>query len=124
MKPLAIITPWFGKNLKGGAEQQAWQVATRLAARGHTVEVLTTCCRSFQDDWAVNHLKAGLSQEEGVKIRRFRVDRRDHKAFDRVNGLMLSLPSSELKPGVNPVTLENAAVFARKTLTLPNYLII
>jgi len=125
MKPLAIITPWFGKNLKGGAEQQAWQVATRLAARGHTVEVLTTCCRSFQDDWAVNHLKAGLSQEEGVKIRRFRVDRRDHKAFDRVNGLMLSLPSSELKPGVNPVTLENAAVFCSENINsteLVNYL--
>lgn len=125
MKPLAIVTPWFGKNLKGGAEQQAWQVATRLAAIGHTVEVLTTCCRSFQDDWAVNHLKAGLSQEEGVKIRRFRVDQRDRNPFDSVNRLMLNLPSSELKPGVNPVALENAAIFCSENINstdLINYL--
>lgn len=116
MKPLAIVTPWFGKDLKGGAEQQAWQVATRLADRGYTVEVLTTCCRSFQDDWAVNHLKAGLSQEQGVKIRRFRVERRDRDTFDRVNHLMLSLPSSKLKPGVNPVTLKEAEVFCSESI--------
>src|SRR4028119_523375 len=116
MKPLAIVTPWFGKDLKGGAEQQAWQVATRLAGRGYTVEVLTTCCRSFQDDWAVNHHKAGLSQEQGVKIRRFRVERRDRDTFDRVNHLMLSLPSSKLKPGVKPVTLKDAEVFCSESL--------
>ena len=125
MKPLAIITPWFGKNLKGGAEQQAWQVATRLADRGHTVEVLTTCCRSFQDDWDVNHLKAGVSQEQGVKIRRFRVDRRDHDAFDTVNSLMLSLPPSEFKPGVSPTTLEKTEIFCSENINstqLLNYL--
>jgi glycosyltransferase involved in cell wall biosynthesis len=116
MKPLAIVTPWFGSDLKGGAEQQAWQVATRLAGRGHKVEVITTCCRSFHEDWAVNHLKGGLSQEQGVKIRRFRVDRRDRATFDRVNGLMLSLPSSVLKPGVNPVNVEEAAIFCSETI--------
>jgi len=125
MKPLAIVTPWFGRNLKGGAEQQAWQLATRLARRGHTVEVLTTCCSSFLEDWAVNHLQAGLSQEQGVKIRRFRVDSREQDTFDRVNGLMLSLPPSELKPGVSPVTLDDAAVFCFENINsteLLNYL--
>ena len=73
MKPIAIVTPWFGKELKGGAEQQAWQVAIRLSQRGHKVEVLTTGCRAFQDDWSVNHLPAGLSQEQGIKIRRFKL---------------------------------------------------
>lgn len=125
MKPLAIVTPWFGKNLKGGAEQQAWQLATRLAARGHTIEVLTTCCRSFQDDWAVNHFQAGVSQEDGVKIRRFRVDSRNHQAFDAVNQLMLSLPFSTLKLGVSPVSSKNAAIFSSENINstqLINYL--
>lgn len=116
MKPLAIVIPWFGKDLKGGAEQQAWQVATRLAQRGHAVEVLTTCCRSFQDDWSVNHLKAGVSEEQGVKIRRFRVERRDRYRFDQVNLQMLSLPSSSLKPGVNPVTFKNAEIFCSENI--------
>jgi len=122
MKPLAIVTPWFGKDLKGGAEQQAWQVATRLAHRGHAVEVLTTCCRSFPDDWSVNHLKAGLSQEQGVKIRRFRVERRDRDTFVRVNRLMLSFPASGLKPGVNPVTLKDAEFFCSENINSPQLL--
>ena len=42
MKPIAIVNPWFGRELKGGSEQQAWQIAIRLARRGHAVEVLTT----------------------------------------------------------------------------------
>jgi glycosyltransferase involved in cell wall biosynthesis len=125
MKPLAIVIPWFGRDLKGGAEQQAWQVATRLANRGKQVEVLTTCCRSFQENWAVNHQKAGLSQEGGVKIRRFRVERTNHDAFNRVNSLMLSLATSALKPGVNPVSLDDAAIFCSENINssgLLNYL--
>lgn len=116
MKPLAIVTPWFGRDLKGGAEQQAWQVATRLAERGHKVEVLTTCCRSFHDDWAVNHCQAGLTQEQNFKIMRFPVDRREQHSFDRVNSFMLSLSSSELKRGVNPVTSEDAAIFSSENI--------
>lgn len=122
MKPLAIVIPWFGRDLKGGAEQHAWQVATRLAQRGHAVEVLTTCCRSFQDDWSLNHLKAGTSEEQGVKIRRFRVERRDRDIFDEVNLQMLSLPSSHLKPGVNPVSLKDAEIFCSENIHSPQLL--
>ncbi|NJL36491.1 MAG: glycosyltransferase [Leptolyngbyaceae cyanobacterium RM2_2_4] len=116
MKPLGIVTPWFGKDLKGGAEQQAWQVATRLAAQGHAVEVLTTCCRSFLDDWTSNYYRPGVKQEQGIKVRRFRVDRRNEAAFARVNSLMLNLPSSTLKPQVNPVSPEDSLIFASENI--------
>lgn len=116
MKPLAIVTPWFGKDLKGGAEQQAWQIATRLVERGHVVEVLTTCCRSFFDDWAVNYFQPGFFQEQNFKIRRFSVDQRDRQRFDQLNGLMLSLSPAELKAGVNPVTSEQAHVFSSENI--------
>lgn len=119
MKPLAIVTPWFGSELKGGAEQQSWQIATRLADRGHKIEVLTTCCRSFQDDWATNYYKAEVQQEQRVTIRRFQVQKRDRQAFDLVNGLMLVLPPSRLKIGVNPVTAEYAAKFCRENINSP-----
>ncbi|MEA5502227.1 glycosyltransferase [Halotia wernerae UHCC 0503] len=125
MKPIAIVTPWFAKDLKGGAEQQAWQLATRLAQRGHQVDVLTTCCRSFQDDWAVNHIQAGLTLEQGIKIRRFKVDSRDRVSFDHINSLILNLRSSDLKPGVSPVSLEDASVFCNENINsthLLNYL--
>ncbi|MDH6102764.1 glycosyltransferase family 4 protein [Umezakia ovalisporum] len=116
MNSIAIITPWFGKELKGGAEQQAWQVATRLAQRGHEIEVLTTCCQSFADDWSVNHLRPGLTQELGIKIRRFPVNPRNSTRFDVVNSAMLSLPSSHLRTGVSPVVLEDADVFAQENI--------
>ena len=76
MKPVAIVTPWFGAELTGGAEQQAFQIATRLAARGHNIEVLTTCNRSFHSDWSINHYSAGATHEHGLTIRRFPVDPR------------------------------------------------
>jgi glycosyltransferase involved in cell wall biosynthesis len=122
MKPIAIVTPWFGKELKGGAEQQAWQVAIRLSQRGHKVEVLTTGCRAFQDDWSVNHLPAGLSQEQGIKIRRFKVDNRDRASFDHINSLILSLRASDLKPGVSPVNLEDASVFCNENINSTHFL--
>jgi len=116
MKPVAIVIPWFGIDLKGGAEQIAWQIAIRLAARRHKIEMLTTCCRSFHEDWATNHLKPGLSYEQGMTIRRFPVDSRDRKAFDQVNARMLSLTPAKLKPGVNPVSQNESHIFVKENI--------
>ena len=114
--PIAIVIPWFGAELKGGAEQQAWQIATRLAARGHSVEVLTTCCRSFFDDWAENHLPAGESYEAGLTIRRFPVESRDRPNFDNLNGQLLAIPHGSLLPGVSPVKHERAALWTQENI--------
>ncbi len=114
--PVAIIIPWFGANLKGGAEQQAWQIATRLAARGHAVEVLTTCCRSFFDDWAENHLPAGEAREAGLVIRRFPVDTRDRPAFDDLNRELLEMPHNSFLPAVSPMGHECAAIWTRENI--------
>lgn len=114
---LALVTPWFGRELKGGAEQQAWQIAARLAARGHEIEVLTTCCRSHQDDWATNHWPAGVTREaEGFAIRRFAVDRRDRAAFDRVCGRLLSLSRDALQAGVAPVDVADSSIFVAELI--------
>ena len=119
MKPLAIVIPWFGAELKGGAEQQAFQIATRLAARGREVEVLTTCCRSFQDDWATNHLPPGLVREHGIGVRRFPVGARDAEAFDRVNAKLLALMPRELRFGVSPVSDAEADIFTGENINSP-----
>ncbi|MBF0508837.1 MAG: group 1 glycosyl transferase, partial [Deltaproteobacteria bacterium] len=85
MKTIGIVIPWFGRGLTGGAEQLAWQTASRLAERGHQVEALTTCCREFSSDWAKNHYRPGNYEEGNIIVRRFPVDRRDHDRFSRVN---------------------------------------
>ena len=111
MKPVAIVIPWFGVELTGGAEQQAFQIATRLAARGNEVEVLTTCGRSFDSDWAVNYFDAGVYKEANVTVRRFPVDARDSTAFDQVNAKLLNLDADELLPGTQPISDEDARTF-------------
>ena len=119
----AIVIPWFGRDLKGGAEQQAWQIAARLAARGHEVDVLTTCCRSHQDDWATNHLATGATNEpEGFTVRRFPVTPRDRASFDRVCGPLMNMDRRELKPGVSPVSSEDASIFVNELIKSPELL--
>ncbi|HEY0100257.1 MAG TPA: glycosyltransferase [Pyrinomonadaceae bacterium] len=119
MKPLAIVIPWFGAELKGGAEQQAFQIATRLAARGASVEVITTCCRSFQDDWATNHLPPGVTEEHGLTVRRFPVGTRDREAFEQVNAKLLALTPLELRAGVSPLDARDAEIFAAQNINSP-----
>lgn len=120
MKPLAIVIPWFGAELKGGAEQQAFQLATRLAARGREVEVITTCCLSFQDDWATNHLPPGLTQQQhNLSVRRFPVGARDPEAFDRVNAKLLALAPESLRAGVSPLTDADAEIFTGENINSP-----
>ena len=116
MKPLAIVIPWFGANLAGGAEQQAFQIATRLASRGHAIEVLTTCNLSFESDWGINHHAEGTTQEFGLTIRRFPVEPRSVETFDRVNARLLSDDCRPLLRGVNPVSSEDTEVFIRENI--------
>lgn len=109
---LAVVIPWFGRELKGGAEQHAWQIATRFAARGHAIDVLTTCCRSHQEDWGTSHLPAGSVREpEGFTLRRFRVGQRDAPAFEKVHGRLASIPLKDLRPGVSPVSPNESKTF-------------
>ena len=58
-KKVGLVTPWFGRELKGGAESVAWELAVRLTQRGHSVTVITTCSRTFLQEWSLNDLEEG-----------------------------------------------------------------
>jgi glycosyltransferase involved in cell wall biosynthesis len=87
---LAFVVPWFGDEVRGGAEMQGWETARELSRRGCRVEILTTCSRSFLHRWDENHHPPGVSEREGVTVRRFPVDRRDEGRFAAANGALLS----------------------------------
>ena len=108
---LAIVTPWFGTNLRGGAEQQSWQLAEELATRGHRVDVLTTCCASFNDDWGRNSLAAGIERRGNVTVRRFKVSKRDRRAFNRVNAILMALRPTDLRRSVSPLGDDDSRAF-------------
>jgi glycosyltransferase involved in cell wall biosynthesis len=110
---LAVVTPWFGADLTGGAERLAWQVAHGLAERGHTVEVFTTCARSFASDWSAGAHPAGARSEHGVLVRRFPVDPRAANAFDRANEILLARPLAYYRERTAAVEPDVAADFIR-----------
>ena len=115
-KRVAVVTPWFGKDLLGGAEQQAYQIALRLSQRGHAVTVLTTCCRSFHDDWSINYLPQGEATEDGINVLRFPVDARDLAAFEALNKELLSLPLSSIRTAIGRFTSSDLDVFTEDNI--------
>jgi len=68
---IAMTAPRYGTHILGGAETQCRQYAERLLARGHRVQVLTTCASDHRT-WA-NDLPAGATTVNGVPVRRFPV---------------------------------------------------
>ena len=70
--------------MAGGAESHCRQFASRLAARGHRVDVLTTCAVNYVD-WA-NHYPPGTDDLDGVTVHRLPVQRvRDDRLFPPLN---------------------------------------
>ncbi len=66
---IAFVPPRYGPDVLGGAEAALREMAEGLRARGHSVEILTTCARNHFT-WA-NELPAGESVVNGIPVRRF-----------------------------------------------------
>ncbi len=73
---LACVVHRFGPQMTGGSEAHCLAIATQLAARGHDVEVLTSCATNYVT-WA-NELPVGESREGALRVRRFPVTRPRH----------------------------------------------
>ncbi len=114
---IALVTPWFGRELIGGAERHAWELAHALAAAGAEIDVLSTCCRSFNDDWATNFHRAGATTlAERLRLLRFRVDSRDRVAFGRVTAALTALPAITLRGDYVPLEERDARVFVGESI--------
>jgi len=81
----------YGNEVLGGSEAMTRFYASRLAARGHEVHVLTSCATSYLD-WA-NQYAPGDEVLEGVTVHRLPVLRpRDLGIFGRLSDRVLSHP--------------------------------
>ena len=81
---LAFVTPWYGPAIAGGAEAECRATARALAARGVPVEILTTCARDHASEWTDHHPE-GVTQEDGLTVRRFKVRPRDPDRYVRLH---------------------------------------
>jgi hypothetical protein len=61
---LLYVVQRYGPSIAGGAEQHCREIAERMSARGHEVQVATTCAESYVD-WA-NVYPRGVSDVNGI----------------------------------------------------------
>lgn len=86
LKTIAFVCPWYGDDIPGGAEAALRSITSHLHESGLMVEILTTTVKEFTADWNIDYYKEGVTVNSfGVTVRRFKVRRRDVKAFDAVN---------------------------------------
>ena len=93
MRPLSLVfvVQRYGLDVAGGSEALCRQVATRLADRGHQVEVLTTCARSYVT-WEDSY-SPGTEELEGVLVHRHRVRaERDERLFSALHPRVVGAP--------------------------------
>ena len=82
---LLFVVQRYGTEVAGGAEAACRELAWRLAARGHAVEVLTSRAKSYVD-WA-NAYPEGDESIDGVTVHRLSVARpREDRFFGPMNG--------------------------------------
>ena len=88
---LAFVVPRYGRQIRGGAENAAREMATRLARdREWSVEVLTTTALDSATWQEV--VGAGTSEEDGVKVHRFACRSGRDAGFDDYSAPILTRP--------------------------------
>ncbi len=83
---VGVVVPMCRKNAPGGAETAAMGLARAFLAAGNRAEVLSTTTDSMID-WN-NNLAVGPGVEEGLTVRRFRVDNVDPKRHHQIGHLI------------------------------------
>nr|MBP7185642.1 glycosyltransferase family 4 protein [Ruminococcus sp.] len=112
MKKTAFVIPWYADDIPGGAEMELREVSSHLHKAGVPVEILTTCVKEFGADWSTDYYKEGAdSTSTGITIRRFKVRKRDAKAFDIVN--------AKLMKGMR-ITAQEEDIFLREMVNSPD----
>lgn len=89
MKKIGFVTPWFGENISGGAENALRELIIHFFDEGIKVEVLTTCVKDFSSNWNKNYYHSGVYNYRGITVRRFKIRKRDTLKFDQMNALLL-----------------------------------
>ena len=88
---ILYVVQRYGQDVVGGSEAACRAFAEHLAARGHEVEVLTSCAHRYTD-WA-DHYPPGVHHLNGVTLHRLpTVDLRRVELFDPMQAWMINGP--------------------------------
>lgn len=111
MKPIAFVIPWYGDNIRGGAEMECNHLAHCFTDAGIDVEVLTTCVFDAASDRGKNTMDAGIYKESGITVRRFSVKKQNIGEYNNSNyKLYHNLPA----------TLQEEEAYYREDINSPD----
>lgn len=82
---IALVIPWYGDDIRGGAEWECNFLAHSLQKAGVAVEVFTTCVKDAPSDRGVNTMKPGVYEESGICVRRFLVKEQNKEIYNPAN---------------------------------------
>ena len=90
-KRVAVVSPWFGKGISGGAETAAYGLVEAIQeyAPEMDIEVLSSTLPEFAQDWNTPTHPEGCREENGMVVRRFHTQSTDREFFDFINGHFL-----------------------------------
>lgn len=108
---LGFVIPWYGETIPGGAEMELRGLTKHLQASGIELEIITTCVEKFGSDWSKDFHKPELTTEGGLKVRRFKVRKRDTETFDQINYKFMTN---------QPVTADEETIFMREMVNSPD----
>jgi glycosyltransferase involved in cell wall biosynthesis len=89
---IALIIVRYGLEIVGGAETAARKLMERVAARGHCVDVLTTCLRHLQTQ--ADSYPEGQTVINGTPVRRFPAESDATRAADAIARIEMKLEAS------------------------------
>ncbi|MDG1365827.1 MAG: glycosyltransferase family 4 protein [Acidimicrobiales bacterium] len=87
-RTLTFVTPRYGADVLGGAEQGARSYAVRMVKDGWTVRVITSCALDIVT-WE-DHYEAGTTVEEGVEVTRCQVRQQRDTNLDALSARLFS----------------------------------
>lgn len=112
MNKIAFVCPWYGDTIKGGAEAELRGLAKHMSAAGVDVEIISTTVKEFTADWSKNYYKPGVTMEDNLQVRRFKIRKRDTVDFDRVN--------EKLMNNRLPLSKEDEEIYFREMVNSPD----
>ena len=111
MKKIAFVIPWYAEKIPGGEDMETREVTKHLHQAGMQVEILTTCVREFVSDWNEDYYPEGVEIIQEIPVRRFKVQKRDTRAFDEINLKLMN----RIQP-----TPEEEKIFIREMINSPD----
>ncbi len=85
---IAFVCPRYGIDAAGGAAIHVEWLAQHVREAGFEVEVLTTCARDHFG-WE-NYYSEGEEDINGIRVRRFKVDKRNTTTFLKIQNLIVA----------------------------------